>query len=561
MTVLKHTAIRRSLLGALLLLAVTGLFAQQPRLVVGIVVDQMRYDYLYRYAADYGEGGFKRFLREGVSCENTHYDYVPTYTAPGHACVYTGTHPALNGIIANEWFDPQLGKHRYVTADARYRTVGATGKVGQHSPAVLLSTTITDELRMAHNFRSKVVGVCLKDRGSILPAGHIPNGCYWFDDASGNFITSTYYPDSLGLPAWVQQFNAQKRPETYATRVWDKLPGVTYSESFTDWGGRFDQGKYTTTFLGSIGLPHDLAPLRKKAGLGVLRFTPFGNSLTLDFALDAIEQMQLGTDEDPDFLCLSFSATDYCAHQFGVHAIETEDIYLRLDADLARLFDYLDKKVGRDNVVLFLTADHGGGETPAHQQALNIPAGVYAESKLDSTLNALINRTLLPGGAKTRDFIHEVSNQQVWFDRAVLDSVKVPLDAVIRLTTNYLRKQTGVYAAFSQQELMQLPDDYPYVSLLRKGIHPRRSGDVLFQLDPGWHPDDVAFGAGGATHGSPYAYDTHVPLLWYGNGIRAGARTYRATTVSDIAPTLAALLRINEPNASTGRVLEEVLKD
>ncbi|MEO6759052.1 MAG: alkaline phosphatase family protein, partial [Saprospiraceae bacterium] len=329
----------------------------QPKLVVGIVVDQMRYDYLYRYQAKYGPGGFKRLLREGFSCANTHYNYVPTYTAPGHAAIYTGATPAVNGIVGNEWWDAEWGEHRYVTTDKRYKTVGSTNlRVGQHSPSVLLSTTITDELRLSNNFQSKVVGVCLKDRASILPAGHIPNACYWFDDESGNFITSSYYPDSLGLPKWVQDFNARRLPDAYLSKPWKIDSSLRYTESFANWD-RYDDGKYVPYFTGEM--PYNLPELQKKGGYSVIRFTPFGNSLTLDLAMEAANQMHLGQGAYPDFLCISFSSTDYCAHQFGIHGEQTEDTYLRLDRDLARFFEFLDKKYGKENVLVFLTADHG----------------------------------------------------------------------------------------------------------------------------------------------------------------------------------------------------------
>ena len=535
-----------------------GLFAQQaglaqPKLVVGIVVDQMRYDYLYRYQSKYGPGGFKRLLKDGFSCANTHYNFMPTYTAPGHAAIYTGATPAVTGIVANEWWDAAWGEHRYVTTDKRYKSVGAPpGKVGQHSPSVLLSTTITDELRLANNFRSKVVGICLKDRASILPAGHIPNACYWFDDATGNFITSTYYPDSLGLPKWVQDFNAKKLPDAYLSKPWKTDSTLRYDESFATWD-RYNDGLYAPYFKGKM--PHDLPELKKKGGYGVIRFTPYGNSLTLDFAMEAAERMQLGQDDYPDFLCVSFSSTDYCAHQFGIHGEETEDVYLQLDRDLARFFDFLDKKYGKNNVLVFLTADHGGAETPAHLKDLRIPAGVFPESQLEAALEQSLRVAL----GKTGDFLHEVVNQQVYFNRAVLDSLELDPDQAATVLLDYLQKQPGVYAAFTRQALMALPADYPFVAELRRGIHPRRSGDIIIQLDPAWHADDALFNKGGTTHGSPYAYDTHVPLLWYGWRIPPGV-TYAPVSITDIAPTLAAMLRIMEPNGNTGTVIQEVMK-
>lgn len=526
----------------------------KPRLIVGIVVDQMRYDFLYRFESGYGPGGFKRLLSEGFSCENTRFNYVPTYTGPGHAAIYTGTTPSVNGIIANDWWDPEQKRERYVTSDPRYQTVGGTaGKVGQHSPAVLLSTTITDELRLSNNFRSKVVGVCLKDRGSILPAGHIPNAAYWFDDASGNWITSSYYPDSTALPDWVQAFNAKKRPEMYTSVQWDKLPGKDYSQSYPDWKHHED-ANYFPYFNGEM--PYDLAAIRQKTGhVGVIRFTPFGNSLTLDFALEAIEKMELGADEWTDFLCLSFSSTDYIGHQFGIHAEETQDAYYRLDRDLERLLKLLDQKFGKDNVLVFLTADHGGAETPEHLAELRIPSGVFEESKLDPKLEKALEVHFGAAG----NYIQAVNNQQIWFNWDAIAGFDMNPADVIGIVTDYLRNQPGVYDVLSRDDLEHLPADYPFAPELRRGIHPRRSGDLLYQLDPAWHADDKYFGEGGTTHGSSYPYDTHVPLLWYGGIIPTG-RTYAPVSITDIAPTLAAMLRINEPNGTTGQIIQALFR-
>ncbi len=521
----------------------------KPRIIVGIVVDQMRYDYLYRYESSYGEGGFKRLLAEGFSCENTHFNYVPTYTGPGHAAIYTGTTPAINGVIANEWWDIDTQKDRYVTSDARYQTVGGTmSKVGQHSPAVLLSSTITDELRLSNNFRSKVVGVCLKDRGSILPAGHIPNACFWFDDVSGNWITSTYYPDSIQLPTWVRDFNARRLPESYLQGRWEKLPGKDYAQSFDNWKSHED-GKYFTQFTGDM--PYDLAAIRKKTNsLSVLRFTPFGNSLTLDFALESIEKMGLGADEWTDFLCLSFSSTDYIGHQFGIHAEETEDAYLRLDRDIARLLEFLDQKFGKNNALVFLTADHGGAETPEHLIEIRVPSGIFEESTIEDRLE----KVLAAHFGMTANFISSINNQQIWLNWTAIRDLKLDAKEIARVISAFIRVQPGVYDVLTREELEQLPPDYPYVAALRRGIHPKRSGDILFLLDPAWHADDKYFKDGGTTHGSAYPYDTHVPLLWYGWNVRHG-ETFEPVSITDIAPTLSAMLRIMEPNGTTGKVI------
>ncbi len=522
----------------------------KPKIVVGIVVDQMRYDFLYRYQRHYGPGGFNRLLQGGFSCENTHFNYVPTYTGPGHAAIYSGTTPSVNGVIGNDWFDPEWNAKRYCTTDKRFKLVGGTAKskpeVGQHSPASMLSSTITDELRLSNNFRSKVASVCLKDRGAILPAGHIPNACYWFDDASGNWITSSYYPDSMGLPQWVREYNARRWPDTFLNKTWEL--GHAPTESIAGWNF---VGNYTSL---PAGFPHDFAGARAGGNYGILRFTPYGNTMVTNFAMRTIEGMQLGNDNDTDFLCISYSATDYCAHQFGIHAEETEDMYVRMDRELTRLLDYLDKQFGKSNVLVFLTADHGGAETPVHLNKLRIPAGVFPESVLEDSLEK--NLASQFGAA---DFIKAVENQQIWLNwEAILDLNLSPED-VAHAIIDQLRNMPGVYDALLRQELDILPPEYPFVSEIRRGIHPRRSGHILYLLDPAWHADDKFFGKGGTTHGSPYPYDTHVPLLWYGWRILPG-ETFRRINITDIAPTLASILRIMEPNGTTGRVIEEIMK-
>jgi predicted AlkP superfamily pyrophosphatase or phosphodiesterase len=526
-------------------------FPAKPKIIVGIVVDQMRYDQLYRYEAHYGTKGFKRLLGEGFSCENTRFNYMPTYTGPGHAAIYTGSTPSLNGIIGNDWWDREWSSRRYCTADKRYKPVGGNAKTelktGQHSPAALLTTTITDELRLSNNFRSKVASVCLKDRGSILPAGHIPNACYWFDDWSGNWITSSYYPDSLGLAKSVRDYNARRWPDTFLNRTWEL--GHAPTESFADW--EF-VGKYGTL---TAGFPHDFASARASGNYGVLRFTPFGNTMVTDFAMNTIEAMDLGTDDWTDFMCISYSATDYCAHQFGIHAEETEDMYVRMDQELGRLMDFLDKKFGKNNVLVFLTSDHGGAETPVHLNKLRIPAGVFPESTLEETLEKVLATVFgMPG-----NYIHAVENQQIWLNWDALADFELKPEEVAHVIGDQLRNMPGVYDVVTRQELELLPPEYPFISELRRGIHPRRSGDLLYMLDPAWHADDGLFRLGGTTHGSPYPYDTHVPLVWYGWQVKPGL-SYKPVSITDITPTLAAMLRIMEPNGTTGKIIEELMR-
>ena len=367
-----------------LLITCSSLFAQKqisslprPKLVVGIVVDQMRWDYLYRYYDRYQQNGFKRLLNEGFTCENTYIDYIPTVTAIGHSTTYTGSVPSIHGITGNEFIIEATGKTMYCTEDSTVSTVGSASNAGKMSPRNLLTTTITDELKLATNFRSKVIGIALKDRGSILPAGHTANAAYWFDGPTGNWITSTYYMNEL--PAWVKRFNDQKLPEKYLKQDWNTLYDIkTYVQSSTDnnpYEGKFS-GSSTSTF------PVKTSTLFTDKNYDILRTTPFGNTFTLDMAKAAIDNEQLGKDDITDFLALSFSSPDYIGHKFGINAIEVEDTYLRLDRDLANLLSYLDTKVGKGAYTVFLTADHGAAHNPNFLIDNKIPAGYFPSGQV-----------------------------------------------------------------------------------------------------------------------------------------------------------------------------------
>jgi predicted AlkP superfamily pyrophosphatase or phosphodiesterase len=277
--------------------------------------------------------------------------------------------------------------------------------------------------------------------------------------------------------------------------------------------------------------------------------------MVTNFAMKTIESMDLGTDEWPDFISVSYSATDYCAHQFGIHAQETEDMYVRMDRELTRFLEFLDRKFGKNNVLVFLTADHGGAETPQHMVKLRIPAGVFAENPLEDALEKSLASTFGTSG----DFILAVENQQIWLNKPSIAQMKLETEDVSQAIIAQIKGQPGIYDVVTAEALALLPAEYPFVGELRRGIHPRRSGDIIYLLDPAWHADDKYFGKGGTTHGSPYAYDTHVPLLWYGWQIQPG-ESHAPVSITDIAPTLAAILRIMEPNATTGKVIESVIR-
>jgi predicted AlkP superfamily pyrophosphatase or phosphodiesterase len=520
---------------------------EKPTLVVGIVIDQMRYDYLTRYYDRYGEGGFKRLLKNGFSLENAHYNYIPTYTAVGHASIYTGTTPNMHGIIGNWWYDKYQKKSIYCVTDANYQTVGSDSKYGSRSPYRMYTTTITDQLRLAQNMRGKTIGVAIKDRSSILPAGHTATAAYWFDNTpESKVITSSFYMKEL--PEWVQQFNASKPAEKYTSKPWETLYDIkTYTSSLPDnnaYEGLF-KGEKTPVF------PHDLPSLKAQNwGNGIIKETPFGNSITLDLAKAAITGEDLGKTDVTDFLAISFSSTDYVGHKYGPDAIETEDTYLRLDKDLADLFTFLDTEVGAHKYTVFLTADHAAAQVPAYLQSLRIPAP-YFDSK---GFKEFIKQVSLKH-FKSDKVVENISNYQLFLNKQTLESLNLNSDEVSQILADEAILFDGIYKAVTSRTLQTTSFHDGIMNTLQNGYNQKFSGDVLMIPDPG----AITRERTGTTHGSGYSYDTHIPMIFYGNGIKKG-HSVKKYQIIDIAPTLSTLLDIEFPNGATGKVIDEVLK-
>ena len=510
---------------------------ERPKLVVGIVVDQMRWDYLYRYQKRYTDGGFKRLLGEGFSCENTMIPYVPSVTAIGHTCIYTGSVPSIHGIAGNNFVKD--GKKVYCTDDDSVKPVGTTSVAALMSPRNLWVSTIGDEMKIASNGRAKVVGVALKDRASILPAGHNPNGAFWFDDQTGCFITSSYYMDHL--PKWVEAFNDKRLPEQYLSQKWNTLyPKNTYTESTTD------ENEYENGIREGVKatLPLNLPELYKKYGYGIIRNTPFGNSLTLDMAKAAIDGEQLGADDETDLLTVSCSSTDYIGHQVGTHAIETEDTYLRLDKAIADFLAYLDSKVGKGNYLVFLSADHGAMNNAAFLQDRRIPAGSWDASATAKKLNHVLAKEYPEAG----DIVKTVMNYQVFFNRDVIKSKQLDFDNIKQTVVNVLKEDPSVLYAcdMAKASTESIPEEVK--SRIINGYNRERSGDVVIILKPNFY----AHGMKGTDHGAWNSYDTHIPLVFMGWGIKHGATT-KQTFMTDIAPTIAAMLHVQAPNGCVGK--------
>lgn len=513
----------------------------RPKLVVGIVVDQMRWDYLYRYYDRYSSGGFKRLLNNGFSNENTMIPYTPTYTAAGHASVYTGSVPAVNGIMGNYWYNKKLGRNVYCTEDSSVRSVGTTSNAGKMSPANMWTTTITDELRLATNFRSKVIGIAFKDRGSILPAGHAANAAYWFDDLTGGFITSSYYMNDL--PKWVKDFNAKKLPDQYLNDNWNTLyPINTYQQSTAD-SMRYEAGvpREDNTF------PHITSAITKDK-YNSFRYTPFAQTLLFEMAKNAVREEKMGVSGNTDFLALSVSTTDYIGHEFGPNSIEVEDTYLRLDADIAAFISYLDKTIGKDEYTIFLTADHGAAHVPGFLRDNKIPAGTFDDAEIGKQLNALLEKSF-----SLKNAVSKIINYQVYFNDGVVNDQnrKQVTDATIQFLLQY----DFIANAFELGNAMSAPMPNKLKEMMANGYNMQLSGDIQFNYKPQWYDGWNK----GTSHGVWYAYDAHIPLVWYGWGIKKG-KSNREVYMTDIAPTLAALLHIQMPSGCVGKVVEEALK-
>ncbi len=518
----------------------------KPKLVVGIVVDQMRYDYVTRFWDHFGDGGFKRLANEGFTCKNNHFNYTPTYTGPGHASVYTGATPSMHGIIGNDWYDKESGKSVYCAGDEAYASVGTLTNAGKMSPHRMNTTTITDELRLHTQMRGKVIAVSLKDRGAVLPGGHTANGAYWLQGGDeGNWITSTYYMQEL--PKWVKDFNASNIVEDYK-KPWNTFKDIaSYLESGTDespYEGKFN-GETTTAF------PHDLPLLWDANGkFSLLKSTPYGNSITTDFALAALDGEDLGEDAITDFLAVSFSSTDYVGHMYGVDSKEVQDTYIRLDRDLERFLKALDKKVGEGEYTVFLTSDHGANEVPAYLIDQKIPAGYIQSSEMLKKLNEFVGYTF-----GTKDLIRNISNNQIFLDHGVIKGLDLNLETVQVTIANELLGYDGVERTYTANQMWQNEYTKGIPNILQNGYNQKRSGDVLMVLKP----STVQYSITGSTHGSAFSYDTHVPLFFFGKGIKRGSTVVK-TEIPDIAPTIASLLGIAFPNGATGQPIIEVLE-
>ncbi|RYY50837.1 MAG: alkaline phosphatase family protein [Chitinophagaceae bacterium] len=517
---------------------------QKPALVVGLVIDQMRWDYLYRFEKLYGPDGFKRLLTQGFSFDNTLIPYTPTYTAAGHTCVYTGSVPAIHGIVGNDWFEKSINAGMYCTSDSTVSGVGSNSAAGKMSPKNMWTTSVTDELRLSNNFKSKVIGISLKDRGAILPAGHSANAAYWYDDGVGKFISSSFYMKEL--PTWVNSFNAKELPSKYMGIDWNLLKDKgAYTQAANDENG------YETAVPGekTVSFPHKLSQLTTTK-LTALRYTPHGSTYSFDFAKAAIENEQLGKGNATDFLALSISSTDYIGHNFGPNSLEIEDTYARLDKDIADFLKWLDLRLGKGNYLLFLTADHAAAHVPAFLKEHNLPGGLYDDYTMLREINTALDSIYGIKGIIKRSY-----NYQFYLNHALIAQSGRSADSIKSSIVKLLKDYPAVMYAFETEKMAGTTINETQKQMMSNGFNHQRSGDIMFTVKPNYFDH----GPKGTTHGAWNPYDSHIPLLWFGWNIKPGA-TNREVHMTDIAPTVAAMLKIQMPSGNVGKPLLELVK-
>jgi hypothetical protein len=510
----------------------------------------MCYEYLYRFENKFSETGFRTFIDFGTNCRTTLYNYVPTYTGPGHTSIYTGAVPADHGIVGNEWYDRESGKVIGCVEDASMNSVGSTSAYGQCSPKNLKTFTITDQLKMTYP-SAKVISMSIKDRSAIFPGGHLSDGSYWYDYASGKFITSSFFKSQL--PKWVENFNKVNQVDNYMSQTWNTLLKINeYRESGPD-DSPYEHllpGKKTPTF------PYDLKEMSLAGDkYNLFTSTPFANTYLTDFALKSLENEELGQDGQTDMLCISYSTPDIVGHTFGTQSVELEDVYLRLDLEIARLLKKLEEKYGKDGFIIFLTADHAASPVPQFLVDNKMPGGyVFLNDKMANLRKSVTARYGV-------DLIAEQENLNIYLDHKKIDSIQVSRADVSYFISVEIAKWEGVKRAYTYRDLESVGNDDGWRDMVKKGYHPKESGDVIFILEPGYLPKyaDTESAHKGTSHGSSFNYDTHVPLLWYGKGIQQ-QDVIRSLNITDISATLSHLLFLQRSGAMTGLPIVEILK-
>lgn len=522
----------------------------KPKLVIGIIVEELRYDQIEKFRNRLSEGGIRRLLNEGTSFQNAYFQYLLTQTAPGHATISTGAEPSHHGITSDSWYLPLKNELITSTGDVSVNPVGGSYENGLHSPVNLQSSTFADELKMASGGKAKVFSAGMKQSPAIFSAGHAADGVFWFDNITGTWMSSTYYNDSL--PGWVSDFNAMNYSETLLNTTWTPLKSPeNYSDCEPDSNG-FEIG-----FNGVNYFPYDIKKLSTKGRINpkydfsYLEETPFGNSLTTDFAMKLIEKENMGQDDITDFLSVCYASTDFIGHRFGPSSWEMADAILRLDKNIEDLLLYLNEHIGKRNILVYFTSSHGISEVPFVLDKNRIPSGYFRQNQALQLMRSYLNAVYGEG-----DWIKGFSEKQVFLNRVLIEDAKIPLEDVQKKVARFLVQFTGVSSAYPYSAFEA--NDFGNGNLRRiiNNFSPQRSGDVIVTLNSGWVEWD---GESITNHNSPYEYDSHVPLIWYGWTVNRASVT-RKVNMADIAATLSSLCNVPFPNACTGEPMFELFR-
>ena len=521
--------------------------SEKPKLIVGIVISQMRQDYISRYWNKFGEDGIKKLINRGTYCKNTQFNYLFSDEGVGHATIATGTNPCHHGIVSDQWYNHL--KERIITniEDDNAETVGGNYASGKMSPANLLCTTYGDELKLSNNFKSKIIGISYDPSAAILSTGHSADAAYWFDVKTGGWITSNYYMDSL--PAWVAQFNQKGFADVYVEQEWSTLlPISEYSESLPDKNGYEEGLREQTTF------PYDLKELnkkyKKKDKYSILNYTPYGNNYTKDFVVSAIVEEGLGADQYTDILVIGFSAIENIGNLYGPHSVEVQDAMLRLDKDIAHLLGFIDETVGKENTLIYLTAEHGVAYNPKYLADNKIPVGYFDPRSSYMLLNSYMKNKYGRG-----DWVKSFHSQQIYLNRLLIEDADLNLVEVQNDVADFMLQFHGVANTITANTLQTTNFTDGIFYKVQNSFHQKRSGDILINLKAGWVEKD----GGSTNHNSSYNYDSRVPLIWYGWKIGRKSIT-RPVDLTDIAPTISNFLEISYPNAATGVPIIELME-
>ncbi|WP_320054031.1 alkaline phosphatase family protein [uncultured Acetobacteroides sp.] len=515
--------------------------SEKPKLIVEIVVTQMRYDYLQRYHDNFSDNGFRVLLEEGAVCKNAKYSYSFTQSAPGLATIATGTNPSTHGVVGDMWYIPLTDQNVKAVQDSKAEGVGGFGELGKVSPRNLLAGTLADEIKMA-NKNSKVIGVALEPTSAVFLAGHSADAAYWFDPSMGKFMTSSYYMPSL--PKWVDEFNQKKFPDIYIYNKWGLTKPLSKYISSKD---NFDTTAKPLLTNPDNGLGGMLKS-KSRPTYEKLMDTPYGNNLTKDFAIAAIVNEGLGKDEATDLLTITLDANKHIGQKYGPTSMEMEDTYYRLDEDIAHLIKFLADNIGKQNVLVVLTSDNGVANAPKFIQKEKIPAGYFELNRSLMLLKIFLNATYGRG-----DWVKAYHQKQIYLNHTLIEDSKINLGEMQAKVANFLKQFTGVAQAIPASVLEYTSFTDGIMQKMQNSFYAQRSGDVVINLQPGWiDTDEVA-----TSSNSPYSYDTHVPLIWYGWKIKRESISSKVDP-TDIAPTIANLLDISWSNAASGEPINEL---